>query len=78
MFRLLKIILGFLAAILALFGTITDSTLIFSFMYFFLGLLLLVIGFSELKKIDNIAPILMLLLAGFFILGSFYIMFFET
>ncbi|MEM5014497.1 hypothetical protein ABER75_11335 [Niallia taxi] len=78
MFRLLKIIFGFLAAILALFGTITESMLIFSFMYFFLGLLFLIIGFLELKKIDNIAPILMLFLAVFFILGSIYIILFET
>ncbi|MED4041183.1 hypothetical protein [Niallia taxi] len=77
MFEKFKVILGFLAAILALLGTITDSTLIYSFMYLFLGLLFLVIGLSELKSIQKVAPILMILLAGLFILGSLYIMLFQ-
>ena len=73
-----KVVFAIIAALLALIGTLTGSTLIWALMFLFLGLLFLVIGLTEIKKEKKIAPVIMLLLAGFYIIGSIYILLFET
>ncbi|MCM3033981.1 MULTISPECIES: DUF3953 domain-containing protein [unclassified Niallia] len=73
----IKVFFALVAVILALIGTIKESTIMLALMYFFLGLLFLTIGSTELKKERKIPSILMILLAGFFIIGSIYIMIFE-
>lgn len=78
MFEGFKVVFAILAAILALIATLRDSTLMWAFMYLFLGLLFLVIGLTEIKKGRKIAPILMIIFAVFYIIGSIYILFFET
>lgn len=74
----LKVIFAIFAALLALIGTVTGSTLILALMFLFLGLLFLVIGFTEIMKERKIAPVIMLLLGGFYIIGSIFILLFET
>ncbi|MCE4048002.1 hypothetical protein [Bacillus sp. Au-Bac7] len=74
----LKVVLAILAALLAIIGNITESILIWAFMYLFLGLLFLVIGATEIKKEHKIAPLVMIILACLYIIGSVFILFFET
>ncbi|MED4041176.1 MULTISPECIES: DUF3953 domain-containing protein [Niallia] len=74
----LKVVFAIFAALLALIGTVTGSTLILALMFLFLGLLFLVIGFTEIMKERKIAPVIMLLLGGFYIIGSIFILLFET
>lgn len=73
----IKLLFGSITAILALYGIITDDTLILALMFLFLGLTFLMIGITEKKRERRNIAILTILLAWFNRLGSFYILLFK-
>lgn len=70
MSRILRVTFGIIAAILALYGLITDQLKVMPFMYLFLGLMFLVMGITEYKDNKKIAAYIIFILAGFNLLGS--------
>ncbi|MDK8643942.1 YczI family protein [Niallia taxi] len=65
-----RVVFGIMAAILAVYGLLTDSMEIMPFMYLLLGLMFLVMGISEYKEKRKLSAYLFLFVAGFNLFGS--------
>lgn len=74
--KILRIVFGLIASILAIYILITDTVVVMPFMIFFLGVMFLVTGFSELQEKRKASAYIIFLVSGFNIFVSIYTFFF--
>ncbi|MGM1048873.1 Protein of unknown function [Paenibacillus uliginis N3/975] len=72
MLKILRIVFGLIASILAIYFLITDKAVVMPFMVFFLGVMFLVMGLSELQEKRKAFAYIIFLVSGFNIFISIY------
>lgn len=76
MLKLLRIVFGLIASIFAIYALITNRVKVMPFMIFFLGMMFLVMGFSDLQEKRKISAYFVFLVSGFNIFVAIYIFLF--